>query len=71
MARWRHWGHWEGDYSGHKATNEVIELFGILVAEVDENLVIQELKIYYDPNPFMAALTERPAGSLSCPMHRK
>ena len=64
---WRHWAHWEGDYGPNKATNEVIELFGAAVATVDDKLLIEEIRVYYDPNPFVAKLMGLGPG-MACPM---
>ncbi|KAK3579944.1 hypothetical protein CHS0354_020840 [Potamilus streckersoni] len=54
---WRHWGTWTGDHRGVQATGEVINMYGSCVVRVNENLKIQSIEVYYDPNPMMAKLT--------------
>ncbi|KAL4218190.1 hypothetical protein ACF0H5_022926 [Mactra antiquata] len=55
---WRHWGTFEGDYKGTKATGETIEMFGSCVARVTEDLKIQSIDVYYDPNGTLMKLTK-------------
>mmetsp|Transcript_26855 Transcript_26855/g.58600 ORF Transcript_26855/g.58600 Transcript_26855/m.58600 type:complete len:239 (+) Transcript_26855:110-826(+) len=55
--RWRHWGSFEGEYAGFKPTGKVIEMFGVAIARVTDDLKIKELEIYYDPTSFLADLT--------------
>jgi len=67
---WRHWGTFKGAYNGREPTGEVIELTGSMIATVDANLSIEEIKIFYDPNPFIAKLSGIPPGG-ACPAQFK
>lgn len=62
--KWRHWGTFEGEYKGFAPTGEVIEMFGVSVAKVTDDLRLQEVEHYYDPNSFLGRLTG------GCPLSR-
>merc|ERR1712224_186541 len=52
--KWRHFGKFLGrwvapDGTEYKGTGEMINLGGICIATVDDNLVVDELQIYYNP----------------------
>jgi len=53
---WRHWAHWTGPYKGRAPTGELLELHGMAVAEVDENLKIKSIDVHYDPNQLLMKL---------------
>ena len=53
---WRHWAHWTGPYKGKDPTGELLEMFGMAVAEVDENLKIKSIDVHYDPNQILMKL---------------
>ena len=53
---WRHWAHWTGPYKGRAPTGELLELRGMAVAEVDENLKIKSIDVHYDPNQLLMKL---------------
>ena len=55
--KWRHWGTFEGEYHGFAPTGERIEMFGVSVATVDDDLKLLEVEHYYDPNRFLGRLT--------------
>jgi len=55
--KWRHWGTFEGEYKGFAPNNEVIEMFGLSVAKVADDLRLLEVEHYYDPNSFLGKLT--------------
>jgi hypothetical protein len=55
--KWRHWGKYDGEYNGHQPTGETIEMYGISVAKVDDDLRLLEVEHYYDPNTFLGNLT--------------
>lgn len=54
---WRHWGVFDGEYKGFQPTGETVELFGISVARVDDELRVVELEHYYDNHEFLRKLT--------------
>ena len=66
VCTWRHWSNFKGPYKDMPPSGELIELFGILVAKVSDKLKIEELQVFYDPNPFMAKLMGYKQGE--CPI---
>lgn len=55
--KWRHWGAFEGEYNGFAPDGKRIEMFGISVAKVSDDLKLIEVEHYYDPNEFLGKLT--------------
>lgn len=55
--KWRHWGKFDGEYKGFAPNGETVEMFGVSVATVTEDLRLLEVEHYYDPNAFLATLT--------------
>ncbi|GAA2685101.1 SnoaL-like polyketide cyclase [Actinoplanes palleronii] len=55
--KWRHWGSFDGEYHGHKPNGKTIEMFGMSVAKVNDDLKLLEVEHYYDPNAFLGSLT--------------
>lgn len=55
--RWRHWGDFTGAYKGHPPTGERLEMFGMSIARVDEELRLTEVEHFYDPNAFLSRMT--------------
>ncbi|KAL9955303.1 hypothetical protein ACROYT_G036608 [Oculina patagonica] len=53
---WRHWAHWTGPYKGRAPTGELLEMYGMAVAEVDENLKIKSIDVHFDPNQLLMKL---------------
>jgi len=52
--KWRHFGKFTGkwvapDGTEYKGTGEMINVEGIVIATVDDNLMIDELEVYYNP----------------------
>lgn len=65
--KWRHWGTMSGDLSvkvgeGKKleahATNEVIEVFGVTVAKVNDKFEIESLETFYDPTDMLRQMSK-------------
>ncbi|MFJ9368297.1 SnoaL-like polyketide cyclase [Nocardia sp. NPDC101769] len=54
--KWRHWGRYEGEYKGHQPTGELIEMTGVTIAKVSEDLRILELEHFYDNNKLLGPL---------------
>jgi hypothetical protein len=54
--RWRHWGSYDGEYKGHQPTGERIEMFGMTIARVSDDLRILELEHFYDNNKLLGPL---------------
>ena len=63
VFKWRHWGTFSGDYKGHKATGETIEVIGLSIARVTDDLKIESVEHFFDTNNFLSKLT-----SGGCPM---
>jgi hypothetical protein len=41
MHRWRHWGVFKGPYAGHEPTGETIEMYGMAIATVTDDLKVR------------------------------
>jgi hypothetical protein len=59
--KWRHWGHFTGEYKGHASTGKKVEIFGMTVARCAEDLRLLEVEHFYDNNLFLSQL---------CPVHK-
>jgi hypothetical protein len=55
--KWRHWGNFQGAYKDYTPTGETVEVIGISVACVTDDLKILSLEHYYDNNKFLDKLT--------------
>ncbi|MBW4617683.1 MAG: SnoaL-like polyketide cyclase [Desmonostoc vinosum HA7617-LM4] len=55
--KWRHWGHFDGAYKDYAATKEIVEIIGMSVARVTEDLKIISLEHYFDNTLFLEKLT--------------
>jgi hypothetical protein len=53
---WRHWGRMIGDYKNNKGTSEIVEMYGFGVVQVNANLKIQSIEVYFDANEFLEVL---------------
>ncbi|MBE8988262.1 ester cyclase [Nostoc sp. LEGE 12450] len=62
--KWRHWGTFNGSYKDYAPTGETIEIVGVSIARVTDDLKIESLEHYFDNNVFLQKLT---AGG--CPFH--
>ncbi|SDI27965.1 SnoaL-like polyketide cyclase [Sinosporangium album] len=55
--KWRHWGAFEGEYQGFPPNGQTVEMYGISVAKLSDDLRLVEVEHYYDPNDFLGKLT--------------
>ncbi|GAA4969547.1 SnoaL-like polyketide cyclase [Uniformispora flossi] len=55
--KWRHWGAFDGEYHGFAPNGKTIEMFGISVAKVSDDLRLLDVEHFYDPNAFLGQLT--------------
>ncbi|MFM2063656.1 MAG: hypothetical protein RLZZ507_3327 [Cyanobacteriota bacterium] len=55
--KWRHWGHFQGAYKDFAPTGETVEIIGMSVARVTDDLKIIALEHYFDNNLFLDKLT--------------
>ncbi|MGK7943731.1 MAG: SnoaL-like polyketide cyclase [Microcystaceae cyanobacterium] len=57
VFKWRHWGTFKGAYRDHQPTGEVIEVVGLSLAKVTEDLQIESVEHFFDTNQFLSKLT--------------
>jgi len=62
--KWRHWGTFSGSYKNYVPTGETVEMVGVSIARVTDDLKIESLEHYFDNNAFLQKLT-----SGGCPFH--
>ena len=55
--KWRHWGHFQGEYQGFAPTGETVEIIGMSIARVTDDLKIVSLEHYFDNTVFLDKLT--------------
>ncbi|XAR68268.1 hypothetical protein NMG60_11003342 [Bertholletia excelsa] len=53
--KFRHWGFFEGPFKGHAPTGEMVELYGMGLLKVDENLRAEDVEISTIRRSFSAA----------------
>lgn len=69
--KWRHWGTFSGSFQEHQPTGEVVEVVGISVARVTDDLKIELLEHYFDTNSFLGKLTSGgKTMATGCPFHQ-
>lgn len=56
MLTWRHWGEFVGEYQGHKGCGEIIEIYGLLRVKLNEEMKIQLIEVFYDPDTFIEVM---------------
>ncbi|MDJ0557350.1 MAG: ester cyclase [Microcoleaceae cyanobacterium MO_207.B10] len=64
--KWRHWGTFKGNFKDYSPTGETIEIVGLSIARVTEDLKILSLEHYFDNSKFLGKLTVG-----GCPFHQK
>lgn len=57
VFKWRHWGNFKGNYKDFSPTGKMIEIIGLSIASLDENLKIEKVEHYFDTGEFLQALT--------------
>ena len=77
---WRHWGKLCGEYKGRKGTGEIVEMYGFVVATVNEELQLTEVEVYFRPEGLLKVLEGKrsPSENLQgkalfgacCPLHQ-
>jgi hypothetical protein len=55
--KWRHWGHFNGPYKDFTPTGETVEIIGMSIARVTDDLKIIFLEHYFDNTLFLDKLT--------------
>ena len=56
LFTWRHWGEFVGDYQGNKGSGDTVEMYGLLRVTVNDDLKIQLIEAFYDPDSFLEVL---------------
>ena len=77
---WRHWGRFSGEYKDRKGTGEMMEMYGFLIATVNEELQLTEIEVYFRPEGLLKVLDGKrsPSENLQgkalfgacCPLHQ-
>lgn len=62
--KWRHQGTFNGPYKDHQPTGQTIEIVGLSIARVTDDLKIIEVEHYFDNSTFLQKLTS------GCPFHK-
>lgn len=57
VFKWRHWGTFSGPYKDHQPTGETIEVVGLSIARVTDDLKIESVEHFFDTNHFLMKLT--------------
>ncbi len=55
--KWRHWGTFNGPYKDYAPTGEVVEVIGMSLARVSDDLKVVSLEHYFDNTLFFDKLT--------------
>ncbi|BAZ47413.1 pathogenesis related protein [Nostoc sp. NIES-4103] len=55
--KWRHWGHFNGAYKDYAPTKQTVEIIGMSIARVTDDLKIISLEHYFDNTLFLEKLT--------------
>ena len=63
VFKWRHWGTFSGPFKDRAPTGETIEMVGISIAKVTEDLKVESVEHFFDTNNFLQKLT-----SNGCPV---
>jgi hypothetical protein len=64
VFKWRHWGRFKGNFKNFAPTGETIEIIGLSVACVTEELKIESVEHFFDNSAFLNKLT-----ASGCPFH--
>lgn len=53
---WRHWGAFTGVYKGKQGDGKTYEMYGFGILQVNEDLKVQKIEIFYKPDDFLASM---------------
>ena len=56
VFKWRHWGSFNGAFKTHQPTGETIEIVGLSIAKVTEDLKIESVENFFDTHEFLTKL---------------
>jgi hypothetical protein len=65
VFKWRHWGTHSGNFKDHAPTGKVVEVYGITVADVNDELKLTYVEHFFDNSQFL----EKMVSGGKCPMH--
>lgn len=57
VFKWRHWGTFKGSYKDYEPTGETIEIVGLSLARVTDDLKLESVEHFFDTNNFLGKLT--------------
>jgi hypothetical protein len=57
VFKWRHWGTHDGNFKDYEATENLIEVFGITVADVNDDLKLTRVEHIFDTSQFFKELS--------------
>lgn len=67
--KWRHWGTFSGSYKDYAPTEERVEIVGVSIARVTDDLKIVSLEHFFDNSSFLKQLTQGEKQTSGCPFH--
>ena len=77
---WRHWGKFTGEYKGRKGDGKILEMYGFCVAEVNADLKLTRVEVYFKPEGLLKCLEGKMSPSevfqgkaffgSCCPIHK-
>ncbi len=56
VFKWRYWGNFKGAYKENQPTGESIEIVGLSIAKVTEDLKIESVEHFFDTGKFLNKL---------------
>ncbi|GMI77085.1 hypothetical protein like AT1G78780 [Hibiscus trionum] len=56
VYKFRHWGYMEGPFKGHAPTGELVQIYGISIVEVDEEMKILKKEFFLDRGELLGGL---------------
>lgn len=65
--KWRHWGTFSGPYKEHAPTGKTVEVVGVSIARVTDDLKIVSLEHFFDTTSFLDQLTTGEKVATGCP----
>ena len=57
VFQWRHWGNFSGPYKNYQPTGETIEVIGLSIAHVNDELKLVALEHFFDTSNFLTKLS--------------
>ncbi|KAJ4700908.1 Pathogen-related protein [Melia azedarach] len=75
VYKFRHWGYMEGPFKGHAPTEELVEFFGMGILELNEEMKIVKVELFYDRGELLGGLlkganidSSAEMGASACPV---